>query len=152
MKSAESVPEYRYRRQTLGIVSAVQRRACAFPRHAAGSKAVRCQSLPTETTLCAGGEAQRRAESPGLQFSHDDLYGLNKRVPDSQTGAQRNCFLRTGGVISTTWAREGRTVPRHGQGPVSQRVLGKYGTNVAPSLERRWCGARIRQAAREADG
>lgn len=108
MKSPESVPEYRYRCPTLGFVSAVQRRACASPRHAARSKAVRCQLLHTETALCAGGEVQSRAGSPGLQFSHDDMCGLNKRAPDSQTGAQRNYFLRAGAVISATWT--------HGEG------------------------------------
>lgn len=141
MKSPESVPEYRYRRPTLGFVSAVQRRACASPRHAARSKAVRCQSLHTETALCVGGEAHRRAGSPGLQFSHDDMYGLDKRVPGSQTGAQRNCLLRAGVVISATWARRGRTVPRRGQGPVSQRVLEKpwprHGTVTRNEMV--WC-------------
>lgn len=134
VKSPESVPEYRYRRPKLGFVSAVQRRACASPWHSARSKAVRCQSLPTETALCVGGEAQRRAGSPGLHFSHDDMYGLNKRAPGLPTGAQRNYILRAGGVISATWTRKSadsaKTWTRSCFATSSWKIWHRHGTAV----------------------
>lgn len=59
-----------------------------------------------------------------------DMYGLDKRVPGSQTGAQRNCLLRAGVVISATG--EGGQCQEVDKALFRNEFLKNYDPDMAP--------------------